>query len=386
MMVNARIFGHALAAWLVAGACHAEAAPVIAGTAETVYDWSADRCETWDIPDTPARAWRDAEGNVHLLAGAERSRIATGPSLSRLSHGCAVAHEGAGADDPAAYDDRVWIAAPYREGERLIALAHAEFHGHRRPALCPDGDYMACWWNVILELRAGGDGHGFANPPGAGDLVAALPYRPGFDTGRREGYFSPSNILRRGDHLYAFLFAEAHGAQERGVCLIRRPVGGDPDAWRAWDGAGFTRRFADPYREAPDAPGAHVCTPLPRLASTLSSVVRDRVRGGYVGVTPATLRDAAGTRRSGIWWTRSEDLVQWSRPELLLEVPLLWRRDCAATAAYAYPSLLDDDSPSPNFEDVDADFWLYLVEMRVGEGCRIGPERDLIRMPVSLRP
>ena len=26
------------------------------------------RCASWDVPDTAARAWRDAEGKVHLLA------------------------------------------------------------------------------------------------------------------------------------------------------------------------------------------------------------------------------------------------------------------------------------------------------------------------------
>ncbi len=364
----------------------AAAEPLLAvtGRPETVYDWQTERCTTWDIPDTPARAWRDAEGEVHLLAGSETTRIASGPSLSRLRRSCDVVHEGRHDDDPAAFSDRVWIAAPYRDDSRLVALAHVEFHGHLRRGLCPEGGYMACWWNVIVELESGDGGQSFDTSPGAGALVAALPYRASFATGRREGYFNPSNIVRRGDFLYAFLFAEAHAAQRRGACLIRRPLGGGPDDWRAWDGQGFSIRFADPYREALADPAAHVCKPVPGIVSTLTSVVRMRAGSGYLAVTPASLHDAAGRVRTGIWWTRSEDLVTWEKPQLLLEVPLLWRRDCLAEAAYAYPSLIDESSPADNFEDVGALFWLYLVEMPLRTDCTIGPERDLIRYPVSL--
>ena len=72
---------------------------------------------------------------------------------------------------------------------------------------------------------------------------------------------------------------------------------------------------------------------------------------------------------SGVWWMTSPDLLSWSEPALLWQVPLLWRRDCAAPAAYAYPSLLDPASPARNFDSVGGAFWLYLVEMPLGPGC-----------------
>ena len=79
----------------------------------------------------------------------------------------------------------------------------------------------------------------------------------------------------------------------------------------------------------------------------------------------------------------SEDLINWSAPATLWEAPLLWRRDCAAPAAYAYPSLLDEGGASPNFDTLGDGFWLYLVRMKLGEGCAVGPDRDLVRMRVS---
>ncbi len=372
-----------LAALLTLGTAAAEGtrpAPEIAGPPETVYDWSTQRCETWDIPDTPARAWRDAAGDVRLVAGAEASRASRGPDLDRLARDCAVLHRGAEADDPGAYDDRSWIAATRTEdGRRVEALAHVEYHGQRRPGRCASPDYAACWRNAIVALASDDGGASFARE----GLVAALPYRYAGTNGRRAGYFNPSNILRDGDSLYAFVFAERFRAQKRGVCLLRRPVEGGAEDWRAWDGRGFTVRFADPYREAVADPSAHVCTPLPGLASTLTSVVRDPATGTWLAVTPTTRPGPDGAPLSGIWWTASDDLVHWSEPALLHEVPLLWRRDCGAPAAYAYPSLLDPDSGGLNFDTVDAGFWLYLVEMPLDADCGIGPERDLIRLPVT---
>lgn len=349
-------------------------APRVTGPAERVFDWSSDRCATWDIPDTPARAWRDATGDVHLVAGSEESRADRGPGLDALAHDCAVLFQGGRDDDPGAYDDRAWIHATWAEGDRVVALAHVEYHGEDRPGRCASTRAADCWRNAIVELASTDGGRTFARS----GLVAALPWRYSSADGRRAGYFNPSNLFADAGYLYAFVFAEAFHDQRRGACLIRRPRGGGPADWRAWDGRDFTVRFADPYREDVADPSAHVCAPVSGVASTLSSVVR-LASGQWLAVTPAA-RDGV----SGIWWTTSADLVRWETPALLWRAPLLWRRDCEAPAAYAYPSLLDGESASANFETADGDAWLYLVEMPLGPGCTIGPERDLIRLPLSL--
>lgn len=355
------------------------AGPEITGPPQTVFDWRTDRCDRWDIPDSPARVWRNETG-VTLLTGSERTRVSHGPTLDAVRRDCRIVHEGARDDDPAAFDDRTWIASPYQElSGRLTVLAHVEYHGHARSGRCDAGIYAACWWNSIVELSA----PGFAPQPGGAALVAAplAPYSP--DQTRRQGYFNPSNIIHRDGFLYAFLFAEKAPPQRRGACLIRRPVGGSPGDWRAWNGKDFDVAFADPYRDAPLEPARHVCTPVPGVTSTLSTVVRRAGSEIYLAATPATLRGPDGTLRSGIWWLTSTDLIHWSRPRLLLPAPLLWRRDCKADAAFAYPSLLDPDSTSANFETVDGNFWLYLVRIHLDDACKTGPRRDLVRFPVS---
>ncbi len=355
---------------LIAG--QAAAGPRVVGAPETVFDWESERCATWDIPDGPARAWRGADGRARLIAGAEASRVASGPDLDHLRHGCAVVFEGARSADPGAYDDRSWIAGLFTaDGRRVEALVHAEYHGDKHPGRCPAAVYLDCWRNAVVAALSEDGGAHFA---GAG-LVAALPYRYDGMAGRRTGYFNPSNILRDGDYLYAFVFAEAYRAQQRGACLLRRPLAGGAADWRGWDGAGFGVRFADPYREDIVDPARHVCAPLPGVGSTISSVARDGA-GGYLAATPTT-KDGV----SGIYAMTSPDLIHWSAPDLVWAAPLLWRRDCAAPAAYAYPALLDPDSPG--FDSVGEAFWLYVTRMAVGEGCAVGPDRDLVRMRVS---
>ena len=287
-MANLRRLAHFLAAAMLAApaAPAAPDGPRVIGPPETVYDWASQRCATWDIPDTPARAWRDAGGAVHLVAGSEASRAATGAGLTDLARGCAVLFVGGGADDPGAYDDRAWIHATWTDdGAHVTALAHVEYHGDERPGRCASPASADCWRNAIVELRATDGGR---RSPRAG-LAAALPWRYSAADGRRAGYFNPSNILRIGDDLYAFVWTEAFKAQRRGACLIRRPVDGGPADWRAWDGQAFATRFADPYREDVADPAAHACVPLPSVASTISSVVRTAT-GAYLAVTPATRR------------------------------------------------------------------------------------------------
>lgn len=356
------------------------AEPIVVGPSQVMFDWTTDRCLRWDSPDTPARAWRDQD-QIIMLAGAEQTRLSWGPSLEEMHRDCRIVHEGAEVDDPAAFDDRTWITSPYiEESGRLTALAHVEYHGHTRPGACLAAAYSPCWWNSIVELSANPN---FTAEPAGASLVAALPIRYTTTQTRRQGYFNPSNIINRDGYLYAFLFAEDAFPQLRGACLIRRPVGGQPESWRAWDGDGFKIFFIDPYRDAAVDPTRHVCVPVPGVLSTISSIVRRSGTDIYMAVTPTTSRGSDGIERHGIWWMTSTDLIHWTSPNLLLEVPLLWRRDCETDAAYAYPSLIDPDSPTANFETVDEEFWLYLVRIRLDKTCKTGPQRDLVRFPIS---
>ena len=203
-----QMIGFALifAAILVGPAVRAAPAPAVAvtvaGPAETVFRWQADRCAPDDIPDAPARAFRDQAGTVHLFASHYVNRALVGPLLDAVRPDCAVAFVADKADDPEKFDDYVWLAGFHTDdGHTVAALAHAEFHGDRRPALCQSRQYMSCWWNAVLGLVSHDGGGAFTRAPGAGAVGAAPPYPPVLGVGRPDGdFWRGNNPPPRGGH------------------------------------------------------------------------------------------------------------------------------------------------------------------------------------------
>ena len=303
------------------------------------------RCADWDIPDTPAAglARRRRHGPP---ASPERRRAAraSGPGLDQLAHDCTVLYRGTQSDDPAAYDDRAWIHATYADGDRVIG---ARPRGVSRPSPAAAAARRRVPSRVLAQRhrRAGvrrrrpkllARGPGWWPP-----CRIATPAR----RGHRSGYFNPSNILRRGDYLYVFVMAERYGAQRRGPCLLRRPMGGGAADWRAWDGCGFTVRFADPYREDVADPAGTSARRSRESAST--DLERCREHGdralprGHRGDA-----DRAGRRSRVAASTGRVSPTSFTGPSRRCS----GRRRCSggatarAPAAYAYPSLLDGDS------------------------------------------
>ncbi|MEP0961399.1 MAG: hypothetical protein ABJG75_06265 [Roseobacter sp.] len=358
------------------------------GNAQTVevepigllFDWRQQRCAHWDIVDTPARAWRDGHGMIHVLAGAETSRASVANVLDiDLTRDCTERLVSPQNPDPAQRSDRLWIASVFtQDGVAVEALIHAEYHGHRHPGQCASRDYMPCWRNAILATTSSNGGRTFDTSM---IPVATLPYSFDPEQTRRSGYFNPSNMFNHDGWLYTYFFAEAYEAQQRGVCLMRRPVTGSPKDWQFWDGQSFSGRFKDPYREKISDPAMHVCAPLPGLRSVLSSVIRQGDK--FLAVTPMTRPDLQGKTVSGIWALQSSDLINWDRPKLLIALPLLWRRDCKLPVAVAYPSLLDPQSTSRMFDVTDGDLWLTYVRIALGKACKTYAQRDLVAHRLS---
>lgn len=337
-------------------------------------------CDAQDIPDTPARAIRLADGEVQLYATHFDNRVAAGPDLRHVRHRCPVVLRGAGDDDPAAYDDRAWIVSPWTPDGRIIwAVVHNEFHGHRRPALCPTRRYMDCWFNALTAAVSVDGGRSFRRVAGRA-TVATLPYR--FDQLPRghHGYFNPTNIVTHGGAQFMMAFTTEALAQRPGNCLLRTTAIDRPDAWRAWDGAGFGVAFADPYASAPD-PAAHICTPIGagRLRWPVSSLLRHVPTGQFIAV----MQD--GARGGGIHYATSPDLLDWSTPALLLPAVGHGAWTCGDPPPLAYPTLLDPDSADRNFETAGPTASLFAVQFDVAD-CRIGLSRELLRWTIRIVP
>ncbi|MBT5050494.1 MAG: hypothetical protein HOM58_18480 [Rhodospirillaceae bacterium] len=356
----------------------------IAGGPQTIFRWAVDRCAPNHIPDAPARAFRDSNNTVRLIAAHHMNRAMTGPTLAEARVDCSVIYQANRSKDPAALDDLVWLTAYHTlDGKRVVALGHAEFHGHTVAGLCASGRYMACWRNSVIAAVSEDGGKSFTRRPGMTAAAATLPYPYDPRAGRHTGYFSPSNIVRWRNHAYVFVFAEQYREQRRGACLLRAEAAADNPVWRAWDGRRFTIAL-NGIVKAGGTRNQHICVPVPGIGSTITSVVRHAPTGTFLALFAGTRAVPRLNRKvTGIFYVQSKDLVHWSPPALLLERPIMFKFACGDKVVFGYPSLIDGNSPSRNFDTVGEQLSLYLTRFNL-TGCKLPMNRDLVRYPVHI--
>ena len=344
----------------------------------TVAATNPKACDTHESPDAPARALHLADGSVQLYATDQDNQLITGPDLRHLSQNCDIIYRGSHSDDPAAFDDRSWLATPWTaDGKTVWAIVHDEFHGNLRKQLCPTGRYMDCWYNALTLAVSTDGGRHFERvvPP---SLVAALPYRYDEVGLGHHGYFNPSNIVSRDGGLYMFMFATKSGAQAEGNCLMRSDTIDKATAWRAWDGRHFSVRFIDPYRD-PEPPEQHVCTPVGvgALRWPVTSLARHSSTGLYVAVMQDT------ERVGGVYYATSGNLIDWSSPARLMPATGIGGWVCGDATPIAYPSLLDPASADRNFETIGDQPELFVTQFNV-DACHRGSKRTLVQWQLLL--
>jgi hypothetical protein len=356
----------------------------LTGAEETVFDHTEDACSPIDVPDAAARAFRDANGRVHLIASHYVTRAMVGRSLDAVRHECRRLMVSDYDGDPARFDDREWITSPYTTDGRVVhALVHDEYQGYNHAGRCTSKKHLDCWYNSITLARSTDGGRTFTHAPPPRHLVAAVPYRyePNLDP---YGLFQPTNINYRAadGHYYALIQAEPFRAQRAGTCVLRTQRLDRPGAWRAWDGRAFSVRFVNPYREG--GVSGHVCAPVsyPEIAKMTGSLTYNTYLGRYVLVAPAG-KQLPGRRGVtwGFYYSTSDDLIDWEPRRLIREAVLTTTYRCGGPNPVGYPSLLDSESPSRNFETTGRRPWLYFTRFHYRQ-CRNVLDRDLVRVRV----
>lgn len=354
------------------------------GDEVTVFDYSADACDRLDIPDTAARAFRDARGMVQLLASHHVTRREIGPDLDHLTKDCGVVMSSHEDPRPERFDDREWIASLYTaDGMKIAALVHNEYQGHRHAGRCRSGSYRRCWYNSLTLATSEDGGRSFRHVEPPGHLVATLPSRYLPDRGP-QGAFSASNIVRGPDGYFYTLFQLVSEDYGSGSCLMRTRNPFDSSSWRAWDGSRFGIRFADPYRTR-EASG-DFCHPVSRdrITTMRHSLTFNTYLDKYLLIGVAQGWDAKQERKvQGIYFSTSGDLINWSNRRLLLEAELPWTYDCGDSAPVNYPSLLDPNSPSRNFDVTAKTGYLYFTRLNYVD-CKPQVDRDLLRVRLTL--
>jgi hypothetical protein len=382
----------ALVAWLATGGSAfpddqtsiLTLAPEAGGT--IVFNWITDRCTPTDVPDAPARAFRDYMGQIHLMATHQDNRAFVGADFNHLSHPCQVVYEGDHLDDPSRFDDRQWLTSFVTDdGRNVFALVHDEFQGNLRPALCPSRKYMSCWYNAITFALSTDGGMSFHQPPAPANVIAApsVPYLP--DAGRPIGYFQPTNIVRKDSFYYFMFLATNAGAQAGGICVARSDRPADPDTWRAWDGTGFDAHLVGPYLD-PAATTSHTCTPVGKgRLFELGSLAFDRLSGQfvYLGAVSVGSGDAAHPR--GAYLSTSPDLIHWSMPMQLFRSPPA--DPTGENFRYGLFSLIDETSATRDFSEISSydSLYLYFVKFDLANQPygRILAKKQVVARPPS---
>jgi len=356
----------------------------VSGDAEVVFDWTTDRCDNEDIPDLPARAFRDDSEQVQLIATHFIARRNIGSSLDTVQHDCDIVANSVYNADPSQYSDKEWLASLYTDdGKTIYALQHNEYQGHTHQGRCTSGEYFNCWYNSITLAISEDSGASYKNittPPN--HLVASSPYIYETEAGPN-GVFEPSNMIRAEDgYIYAIIRIDEYKSERQRVCLMRTDDLADPTSWRAWDGEGFTLILPKPYTTPTDNPQAQYCEPLAQdeigVMNQSLTYNTDLEQYVIVGVSADTIK---GREVWGIYYAFSADLITWSRRQLLMEVELPWTYQTGDADPILYPSLIDPDSESRNFETTDADAYLYYTQFNYVRG-QMGLDRDLMRVPV----
>ena len=117
----------------------------------------------------------------------------------------------------------------------------------------------------------------------------------------------------------------------------------------------------------------------------MASLSLHRPSGLYIGLFTHRGKTGPGVEPvDGVYYATSPDLITWTAPQLLFPTPTTLDKGCD-TMPVVYPSLIDPDSPSRNFEDTDDDAYIYMTRITM-EGCKTGWTRNLVRLRVHIAP
>jgi hypothetical protein len=366
------------------------------GPEQVAFDYSSQACVNDDIPDIPARAFRDSAGRTQLIVSHYNTRREIGTTLDNVAHDCSVVLGSSVDPDPSHYDDAEWIHSIYTEdGTTVHGFIHEEYQGWNFlpecAALMGTPDINKCWYNSITYAVSTNRGDSFTQPAVPNQLVASVPYKFAPLQGP-SGIYRPTNIVAKDGWYYMMVMVEPVSAQERGVCLMRTQTLADPTSWRAWDGTGFTRSFINPYVDTTSPPEQHVCAPVssaivgPLRGLEIYSLTYNTYFGKYL-LLGAAMKDPTG-QIGGFYFTLSDDLVHWSEPRLLMdaEIPQVSHK-CGDPNPVRDASLLDPDSPARNFETTGKRANLYYTRFNyfydTGGNCSMTLDRDLIKVPIE---
>jgi len=375
------------------------------GAEEKVFEYVKDRCAELDLPDVYAHPIRTPEGIVLVSGNAPDNYFMFGKDFNSLKRSCDPVFISGDKWPVDSFDHQEWITSVYSEdGITIHALVHNEYHDpySRKCKTGITDPSNPCWYNFITYAKSTDGGRTFTQPESPNHLVAMLPYVWNPNANPRgapppHGYFEPSNIIKHNGYYYCMMFGLLSNTNQSvsGTCIMRTDDISKPGSWKIWNGNGFDIPLINPYTNPPQDSSKY----LPAFVS--HNTIRD-LRGSLTwnsslnkfmlvggGVHPVD-----GVETCGFFFSLSDDLIDWSQPQLIRETILGWspcnRQTPDQVARYigqeAYPSLIDHESPDISFTIADSTAYIYFMQnMDNWQQGGWGLRRDLVRIPIKFK-
>lgn len=359
------------------------------GPRTAVFSAPQDSCNQNDVPDAPTRAFRDYTGTIHFSSVSSEMFQSLGPTLDALMHSCEAAHYSADDPNPANYNDATWLDSFYTfDGKKIAALTHTEYHGWVHPGECHTKNIFTCEYDSDTYHESNDGGYHFHSLKAPKTIVASVPYKYVIDQGP-VGYSVDSNIVEFGGWYYAIATDDGnwppncsgntgphHCLITSGGAPIRTTNVFDPSSWRGWNGTDFSVSFVDPYLGPVSHPEQHVYAPVPYMFAVNGLNVYQTAN-----VVVATLWDYWDHELGppGLYFTTSTDLVNWTKPTLVVTLADILKNDPKGNWLYAYFSLIDPNAPDLNFSVIGDHPYLYYVRLDNN-----GQDRVLFKQPITL--
>lgn len=350
--------------------------PTVSGKLEgsrvAVFVTPKDSCTQNDIPDAMARAFRDYNGTIHFASASSDLFQSLGTTLENLKHSCQAAFHSANDPNPADFNDQAWLDSFYTlDGRKIAALSHTEYHGWSHAGECHTQNYGDCEYDSDTYHQSDDGGYHFKSFTAPANFLAGIPYQYEIDRGPM-GYSVDTNVVQFNGWYYAVAtdWAWPRNCTDQGgsrQCIV--PGGGapirtkdvfDPSSWRGWNGKEFSLSFVDPYPGPVSHPKDHIYTPVPYM-----SFVNGINLYKSANVIVATLWDYWDNELGppGLYLTITTDLVNWTKPKLVVTVAKLKEKDPKGSFLYAYFSLIDPRATDLNFSEIGDQPYVYYVRL-----------------------
>lgn len=312
-----------------------------------------------------------------------------GSKLDNAKPACGQHYSAAMDSSPELYNSRIWLQTFYATdgGKKVYSLASSDYHGiWFNNCLKADPKNPGCWSSAIVLANSndGGKNFGIANPPD--HIIARSPYLFSKERGGPSGFFTTSNIVKRGDYYYALFYVGAYKKQLAGNCLARTNNLSDPRTWRSWDGQNFDTYLPWKASQGKDSQADAACLPINGLNKKVRSLLWHETSHKYIAIFEEVKKNNHNKRLDVLFnYATSDDLINWSPTRTIMSIP--GPENCKTPQfSAAYPSILDSNSEDINFGTIASSGYLYYTRFNLSDNCQITHNRDLLRVPIKIYP